>query len=190
MSAAVSIPDPVKDAVRAWAGAKSFAAGAKALAAARRALSAEQLPILVSEVAEVSAELMVEVLAETKGLDAEAEPVEFEGVQMHPRQAERLGAWAEDQKLTGEALGLKHEAWKAALDRGFTALARKSGDSSAASSLEEGAVGVERPTEQARRILGNTSGAFQNRPDPAKTGSPGLSGILAARNFPSKKKKR
>jgi hypothetical protein len=180
-----SIDARVKDAVRGWARAASFENGAKVLAEARRALPAELVPQLVSELSEISAELMVELLARAEGVDPDAELVEVEGVKLHPKQAERLGAWLEDQKLTAEALGLEPKTWLAALDRGFSALAAREGEGRAASPEN-----LEGAARAARRMVGADPAGFENRPDPSKSARAGLSGLLAARSFPSKSKKK
>lgn len=175
-----------KAAVRVWAKSKDGAAGAKALATHRRQLPAELRSLLVSEVAEISAELMVELLAREDGLDPKSDPVEVEGAQLHPRQAARLQAWLEDQKLTAEALGQSPEAWMKALDGGFSrygARARGDGEGVEASPPED-----EAKISRARRLLASEGPAtFQARPDPSKSASAGLTGLLAAKNFGRKR---
>ena len=176
------IDDRVKDVVRAWGGAKHLEAAADALRRGRSSLPPDLRPQLVSEIAEISAELMVTVLCKPEGLDDGRAPVEVEGEALHPRQAERLGAWLEDQKLAADALGLDVDAWLRELDKGFTRFgARAGGDETGK------AVATFVDPEQARRLLGAARSAFEARPD-AGSEKAGLSGLLAARSFGKKKR--
>lgn len=180
------VDERVKDAVRAWARAKDIEAAAKALTEGRLDLPAELRGQLVAEIAEISAELMVDLLCRTDGLDPEAEAVEVQGEALDPKQAERLGAWAEDQRLTAEALGLEADAWLQQLERGFDRYgARARGDAGE----ETAAPGVD--PARARQLLGVARQGFQARPQPGQSQQAGLSGLLAARSFgrPPKKKK-
>lgn len=163
------VPLAVQDAVRAWAKASDSTAGAKALAAARLALPAELLPILLNEITEISAELLFTMVAKDD-----------------PQQAERLGAWAEDQKLTAEALGQSGEAWMREIESGIARYgARERGED----------VGAAKPQDAARalspgleKLVGTMRASFENRPAAGTSKTAGLSGILSAKNFGKKPK--
>ena len=185
MSRRPHIDDRVKDAVRAWGGAKNIEQAARALEEARRDLPAELRPQLLSEIAEISAELMVTVLCKTDGLNPDAEPVEVEGEALHPKQAERLGAWLEDQKLTAKALGVEPKVWLRELEAGFT----RYGKSEAGTEGEEDSAPATADVARAQRLLGAKAEAFEARPDPSQSKTAGLTGLLAARAFPKKKKR-
>ncbi len=170
----------VQDAVRAWGAAPDIDAAAKVLETHRRALPPELVAQLVDEVAEISAEMMVELLTQERGVDATSEPVDLGGVELFPKQAARLGAWLEDQKRTAEALGLDGDAWIRQMERGFDRyLARARGD--------EAPPDVAEATAQAQQLLGAERKAFEARPAPGESAKAGLAGMLAARDFAKKK---
>ncbi len=179
--------EAVKAAVRAWASAGSSSAGAAALSSARRRLDRALIPTLVAELAEISAELMVEMLAKPEGVGAGAAPVEVEGVALHPKQAERLGAWLEDQRATAGALGLPPKAWLAALERGFSAYGAREGGSKAGPADSSGPRSDLRPcaAPEATALLGAARRQFENPPAPGA----GLHGLIAARHFASEARK-
>lgn len=177
----------VKDVVRAWARAKDVEASAKVLAAGRAELPPELRPQLVSEIAEISAELMVDLLCRTDGLDPEAEPVDVQGEPLDPKQAERLGAWAEDQQRTARALGLEPKAWLDHLGRGFERYGDKARGESAGADETDAPLAAD--PRQAKRLLGVAKASFEARPDPSQSTQAGLSGLLAARAFGKGKKK-
>ncbi len=169
----------VKDAVRAWGAAPDLARAAEALDAARRTLEPELIAQLVDEVAEISAELMVEVIAMESGVDTDAAPIDVLGLSLYPKQTERLAAWLEDQAPTAAALGLERDAWVRQIEKGFERyLARARG---------EGDAPPAEITDGARRLLGDSRTAFEARPAPGASPRAGLSGLLAARGFDKKK---
>lgn len=169
----------VQDAVRAWGAAPDIEAAAKQLEEHRRALPPELVAQLVDEVAEISAEMMIDLLTEERGVDVSAETVELGGVELLPKQAARLSAWLEDQKRTAEALGLDGDAWIRQMERGFDRyVARERGDA---------ATEVAEATDKAHQLLGGERGAFEPRPAPGESAKAGLAGMLAARDFAKKK---
>ncbi|MEQ9503304.1 MAG: hypothetical protein RIT81_40965 [Deltaproteobacteria bacterium] len=171
----------VQEAVRAWGAAPDIEAAAKQLEEARRALPPDLVAQLVDEVAEISAEMMVELLTEERGVDVSAEPVELGGVELLPKQAARLSAWLEDQQRTAEALGIDGDAWIRQMERGFDRfLARARGD--------EGTPELAEATAKAHQLLGAERETFQPRPEPGVSERAGLAGVLAARDFAKKKK--
>lgn len=173
------IAEAVKDAVRAWAKAKDPDAGARALAKARQALPAELVPQLVSELAEIGAEILLSLLTREDGVDAAAAPVDVEGVALHPKQAERLGAWAEDQVKVAKALGLDGPTWQKKVEQAMTTLGKG-----------EGAAPADAPAAQisdsAKKLVGAIGEKFENRPEAGKSEQSGLRGLLAARGFAKK----
>lgn len=180
---AAHIDEQVKAAVRAWGRAPNVEAAARALTAGRRALPDHLRPQLVSEIAEISAELMVNLLCRTDGLDPSAAAVEVEGEALHPKQAERLGAWIEDQRLTAAALGLEAQTWLQQLERGFERYgARARGEE------PEGDAPSGVDPAQAKRLLGAARASFEARPEPGKSKQAGLTGLLAARTFGKKQR--
>lgn len=186
-----AIDERVKTAVRAWAAHDRPEKAGSALGEHRRALPAELMPQLVAEVAEISAELVVRLLERTDGLEPpDAEPVELEGLRLHPKQAERLAAWGEDQTHTVKALGLSSEAWIKAFDAAFVRLQARLGAESEAAAEEAGTLSDRSDdaakAAAARRMLGAGAPRFENRPPPGNSPRAGLSGLLAAREFGKK----
>lgn len=177
----MSAVDPaVVVAVRAWGAAPSMEAAAQALTKARRALAPELRPALVHEVAAVAAELLLEQLTRTDGLDEGASPVEVEGVELHPMQAQRLGAWLEDQKLACDALGLDPRTWQAALDRAMVTLG-----TTAEGSTPGGRKAVD--VGRATALIGTEK---SSRAPSVGASKGGLQSLLDARSFDAKPKKR
>jgi hypothetical protein len=162
--------------IKAWVTADDVEGAPKALKQGRLGLDAELVPVLVQEVAAITAETMVEVIAMEKGLDGDVELVEVEGLNLHPKQVERLSAWANDLEPTADALGVSGEQFTKRLGEAMDAL-------SGAAEAEGG----ERATkiEAAKKLLGSDGGTFENPPDAASEQS-GLSGRLAALNFQKK----
>lgn len=177
------IAPAVKDAVRAWGKAKDGEAGARALADARQRLPAELVPQLVQELAEISAELLLAMLTREDGLTTDAKPVDVQGVELHPKQAERLGAWLEDQQRTAKALGLDGATWQRLLDAAMTKLGASSDDASKPDATKPAAAQL---SEDAKKLVGAVAASFENRPEPGKSAKAGLSGLLAARSFGAK----
>lgn len=173
----------VKEAVRAWAHAANIERSAHALAEARGRLPPELVAQLVDEVAEISAELMVELVTRADGVDTTQAPVDVLGVPLLPKQAERLGAWLEDQQLVAGALGLDSDAWLRQLERGFERYGQRVTGASAADAATATDV-----SDDVKRMLGNARGKFEARPAPGTSRRAGLSGLLAARGFKKKKK--
>jgi hypothetical protein len=105
-----TVHDAVKDAVIGWGDAPNLAAAAKALAKARQKLEQPLLPQLRSEVAEVSLETMMRMLAKAP-TNAGEELMRVGEADLNHAQRERLSAWVLDLPLTGQALGLSIEDW-------------------------------------------------------------------------------
>jgi hypothetical protein len=178
------VPPAVIAAVKAWAGEPDMEKAAAVLAAARRTLDPALLPALIEEVAEITAELLVVVLdmppSSPPGRDEK--PVEIEGLELYPAQIERLNVWIEDQAPTARALGMDVETWFPHVERGFVAWrARERGEGSPARA-PAGTEAAER-LFNARRLLGDEQGAFENRAPAGQSETAGLRGVLAARAF-------
>lgn len=163
--------------VKAWGKAKDSAAGAQVLADAKRRLSPELAVQLIGELADISAELLLVMLTREDGLDPAAEPVDINGTPLHPKQAERLGAWLEDQQKVAGALGLALGPWQKALESAMSALGEKTDNPDLTAAAAD-----------AQKWMGAVSQPFQNRPTPGSSPKAGLSGLLGARGFPGKKK--
>jgi hypothetical protein len=173
----------VKAAVKAWGAASDLDAAAQALADARRDLDPALLPELRTEVAEISAECLVEVLALEKDV-VRKDPVEILGLPLFPKQVERVGAWLHDQAPTAAALGVDLPTWSKLLEVGMERYrAAQLGLPAPPSSLE-GAAALAKNIEQARSLIdASAPSKFENRAAPGTSKKAGLLGMLAARRF-------
>jgi hypothetical protein len=146
------VPPEVVAVVRAWARAADLEDGARALAEGKRALAPEHAAILLAEVAEISIETLIEVLArEDAAVDDGTRVDESHGLPLYPRQIARLAAWQEDQRGIAKALGLDPERWAQQIEAGVERVA------SAASSptSSPGTPARSGPTAEAlRRVIG------------------------------------
>ena len=178
MPAAAGVHPDVKAAVIAWAGAADLDAAAAILDESRKKLDPGLLPQLRTEVAEISAESFVALLALERDVVPGPKPVEILGVELHPKQAERLSAWLQDQRSTAEALGLEPEAWGRMIDAGMKRYLAN----------ERGAAGpvprdASKRVIEAQRLLGTASAkGFANPRTPVGRRGSGLLDILAARS--------
>ena len=168
------VPQPVIDVVKRWGTAPTADAGVVALKAGRLALAAELRLTLCQEVAEICAETLVEVIALEEGV-TDGEVVEYEGVPLLPKQAERVSAWYRNQLPIAAALGVEPETWARLLNAGMAAL------------IDGARAGAQAPPSlnAAKRLLGQGAASFENPPAPGTSQRAGLSGILAARRFQS-----
>lgn len=164
--------------VKAWAKARG-AASTQALKSGRLGLDPLLVPVLVDEVAEITAEQLLIALdlpAAPSG-DKDEKPVPFLGLELSQEQGKRAAQWLDDQRDLGDALGLSAEAWSKKLGEGFArtleALRGKPlGDVA-------GAVGQQLQSDP----LKTAAAGFKGGVDPAKSESAGLRGVLAARSF-------
>ena len=179
MSKRPDIDPQVISVVRSWAAAGQLDAAAAALADGRRALDATLRIQLQAEIAEISAEGLIDLIAMVEGTD-EGEPQEVLGLQLMPVQRERVSAWLFDQRATAEALGLEQEVWGKLLVAGMERyIAREAGDAPAGSTRAAG-------VELARKLVGAEGEPFENRPELGTSDQAGLRGILGARAFQKK----
>lgn len=164
--------------VKAWAKARGEAS-TNALRDGRLTLDPLLVPVLVDEVAEITAEQLLIALdlpAQPSG-DKDEKPVPFLGLELSQEQGKRAAQWLDDQKDLAAALGLAADVWSKKLGEGFArtleALRGKPlGDVA-------GAVGAQLQSDP----LKTASAGFQGTVDPAKSEKAGLRGVLAARNF-------
>lgn len=177
------VVDPaVQAVVRAWAKEEDLSAGARALAAGRATLSMELQAELRSEVAEISAESMIEVLALDRGV-APGETTEVFGIPLLPKQIERLSAWILDQREVAEALGVGAEAWGRMLESGLDRHLVRTGAVKAPD-----AAAVLRSEALAKSLLGDRPEPFQKRSAPGESESAGVRGLANVMSFKKKPK--
>ena len=161
----------VKAAVIAWSSAEDLDHASAKLDQARRSLAPDLLPALRQEVAEVSAETLIELIALERDV-VPGEPIEWQGLSLMPRQAERVAAFLQDQIPTAKALGVDPLEWGRMVEKGLRIyVARNQGAKAAAD---------EARAKKALTLIGRAPIAA-----PPATKSGGLAGILAARTFKS-----
>ena len=176
-----NVPAAVVAVVKAWARARGDAS-LKALKDGRLTLDPLLVPVLVDEVAEVTAEqllLALDLPAAPSG-DKDEKPVPFLGLELSQEQGKRAAVWLDEQKDLAAALGLANEVWSKKLGEGFQRTlealrGRPLGDVA-------GAVAAQLQTDP----LKTASAGFAGGVDPAKSEKAGLRGVLAARNFGKK----
>ena len=105
----------VKEAVLAWGAAATVESAAKHLLLSRSRLDAPLVRQLVGEVAEVSIECVIGLLADTANTDPSAALTRVGEADLTPTQLDRLSAWVSDLPRTATALGLSMEDWSHAL---------------------------------------------------------------------------
>ncbi|MBI2377460.1 MAG: hypothetical protein HYV07_25895 [Deltaproteobacteria bacterium] len=178
----VVVHPEVEAVVRAWAKETDLSAGAKVLAERRAAMAPEHLAELRSEVSEISAEGLIELLALERGVTP-GEVQEVFGISLLPKQVERLSAWLLDQQEVAEALGVGAEAWgrmlQAGLDRHLVRVGASRGSDVGAAVLKSEAL--------AKSLLGDKPEAFQKRAEPGESPNAGLRGLASAMAFKKKK---
>lgn len=165
--------------VKAWAAARPDDA-ARVLRDGRLALDPLLLPVLVDEVAEITAEQLLIALdlphTPPKGEQGE-KPVPFLGLELSQEQGKRTALWLDEQRGIAEALGLTPESWSTKLGDGFartlaTLRGRPLGEAATT-------IGQQLATDP----LKTAAAGFAGGVDPAKSDKAGLRGILAARSF-------
>ena len=171
----VGIPLDVIQAVKAWAAAPN---PTDALADQRRRLDPLLVPVLVDEVAEITADQLIIALDMPSKVAGDDGPeVDFLGLPLSQTQARRVAVWLDEQGPQAEALGLAAEAWSKRLAAGFAvALAALKGGDTARAVAER--LGVD-PLQAA-------SAGFKGAVDPRTSEQAGLRGMLAARAFQKK----
>lgn len=179
--AAVTIDARVIAAVRAWAAAGLESSSM--LAEQRRALDPLLLPVLVAEVAEITAEQLLAVLDRPPAHPPRKDerPVPFLGVELSQEQGRRAAAWLDEQAELAGALSLSPDAWSERVADGMRrVLERLRGRplSETASALGN---------TVAEGALGDAARGFQGGADPRVSDKAGLRGMLSARSFTSKK---
>lgn len=175
--------------VKAWAAADDLDEAAAALANGRRSLDPPLQAQLRSEIAEISAHTLLEVMTMERGVDG-GEAVDVGGVALLPKQVERVSAWRHDQEPTADALGVEVERWHQMVVEGMEAVVAELADAPPTQGSPAAPAGsaAER-ADKARALLGNMPSTFEDRPTPGSEQA-GLSGILAAKAFAKGKKKR
>ncbi len=177
------VPAPVVAAVKAWAASGS---PASTLAEARRALDPLLVPVLVEEVAEVTAEQLLIALdmpskapSAPPGETPDGPAVDFLGLPLNQTQARRVVAWLDEQAAIAVALGLSSEAWSKRLADGFGV---------AIAALREAPSSTGRSVAERLQSdpLAQASKGFSGGVDPRSSDQAGLRGILAARSFGKK----
>jgi hypothetical protein len=164
--------------VRAWAKAP-VSDGDRVLKSGRLTLEPALWPVLVDEVAEITAEQLLVAIDMPHKVPpaADEKPVPFLGLELSQEQGRRALQWHEDQEGLAQALGLELEAWSKKLGEGFarTLAALQGKPISALAGAIANELGAD-PLKSAAR-------GFQGAVDPATSEKAGLRGILAARNF-------
>ena len=170
------VPAPVVAVVKAWARARHDD-GLAVLRDGRRGLEPLHVPVLVDEVAEITAEQLLIALDLPQAPAAKDEqPVPFLGLELSQQQGQRTVAWLEEQAGLGEALGLDSEAWSKKLGAGFErTLATLQGKSSETARAVGQSMGGD--------PLKNAARGFDGAADPRSSDKAGLRGVLAARSF-------
>jgi len=171
--------------IRRWATAEDLSAAVGVLAAGCRGLDPQHRVQLQSEVAEISAEALVELIALEEGLEeGEGEVQELLGLPMLPRQLDRISAWLHDQTETGGALGFDKETWGKLLVGGMERYIAHAAGAAPADSRRAASLDV------ARKLVGAEDGAFENRPELGTSERAGLRGVLGARSFQKQGRKK
>ncbi len=181
-----SVDKAVIDVVVSWSRAKASGDAAAKLKEARFALPSELLPVLQAEMAEVSAELLLDLICSDKDVDTKAPTENVFGFDLYPKQQERVAAWFLEQKDIAKALGVDDEAWSKALHQGVERFLEQA--TGTASEGAKPASALDQKQAAAKKILGQDATAFEARPTPGTSSQAGLMGILNARNFGKDKK--
>lgn len=176
----VTVDARIVAAVRAWAAAGVD--GAVMLAEQRRALDPLLLPVLIAEVAEITAEQLLVVLDRPSALASKQHdrPVPFLGVELSQEQGRRAAAWLDEQREMAKALSLAPEAWSDKLAAGMgRVLERMRGRSLSATASALGST-------VADGALNGATRGFDGGADPTTSTKAGLRGALSARAFGNK----
>ncbi len=176
------VPAEVVAVVRQWASARGDD-GDAVLKSGRLSLTPTLVPVLIDEVAEITAEqlLIALDLPQKKPPAPDEKPVPFLGLELSQEQGRRTVQWHTDQAGLAAALGLSLDVWSQKLADGFArTLARLRGTplGAVAAAVGEQLAGPD--------PLKTASAGFQGGVDPAKSEKAGLRGVLAARNFAKK----
>lgn len=178
----VGVARAVVDAVKAWAAATDDAG--RVLAEKRASLDPLLLPVLLTEIAEVSCEQLLLALDKPPRTPpaVDEKTVPFLGLELSQEQGQRLLLWLQEQHTTAEALGQSPEAWSKRVSEGMEqvlAALRGKPLSALTAAIGQGIAGDP---------LASASKGFVGAVDPRTSDKAGLRGILAARNFAKAKK--
>jgi hypothetical protein len=176
--------DPrVRTAIERWGHAPDLESAAAALTEARRTLDEALRAELALEVAEITVEMMIDLLPSQQ--DSAEERVEVLGMKMTHDELERFSAWFEDLERTRAALDLEHQTWAAMFSAAFERLTGTRFDEESPDNPDALAA-----ARAVRELLGERATTFENRPGAGNSESAGVRGQIAARLFPPKTKKR
>ena len=170
------VPSAVIAVVKAWAGARA-ADGDRVLHDGRLTLEALLRPVLVDEVAEITAEQLLIALDLPQGAANDDKPVPFLGMELSQEQGKRAAQWLTDQQGLAAALGLDMDAWSKKLGDGFA----RTLETLRGKPLGDVAAGV--ASQLQADPLKTAAAGFTGGVDPSKSEQAGLRGILAARTF-------
>lgn len=165
------VPAPVISAVKAWAASST---PHLSLSQQRRGLDPLLVPVLVEEVAEITAEQLLIALDMPGAAGDDGPEVDFLGLKLSQSQARRVAVWLDEQKEVADALGLTPEKWSQRLSEGFAvAIAGlKGGNTSRAVASRLGG-----------DPLASAAKGFDGGADPRTSEKAGLRGLLAAKTF-------
>jgi hypothetical protein len=174
------IDDAVKDAVLAWANAANVQDAAARLAEARKTLAQDLFPALCDEIAEITTETLLGLLARKDRIGAHEKTTDVFGVALFPAQLERFSAWVNDQRTTADALGLPFPTWMGVLERGAARVLERAADEEANGPPEQD---VGAASSVAKKLIGAEKAAFENRPKTGTSAAAGIMGLIAAYKF-------
>jgi len=177
------VPRAVVDAVKAWAAANDDAG--RVLAEKRVSLDPLLLPVLLTEIAEVSCEQLLLALDMPPRTPpaADEKTVPFVGLELSQEQGQRLLLWLQEQRTTADALLQSPEAWSKRVAEGMEQVLvalRGKPLSALTAAIGQGIAGDP---------LAAASKGFVGAVDPRTSEKAGLRGVLAARNFKKDPKK-
>jgi hypothetical protein len=175
MKKKTGVPADVQHAVRRWAAASD---PTSVLAAERRALEPMLLPVLVGEVAEVTAEQLV-IALDMPGAGGDDGPaLDFLGLKLSQSQGRRVAAWLDEQEGIALALSLSPEQWSERLSQAFGVVI----------SVLKGGTAQDLATRLGTDPLAQAAKGFAGGVDPRTSPQAALRGMLAARAFAASKK--
>lgn len=162
--------------VKAWAKARA-ADGDRVLHDGRLTLDPLLRPVLVDEVAEITAEQLLIALDLPHTPAKDEKPVPFLGMELSQEQGKRAAQWLDDQAGLASALGLDPEVWSKKLGEGFA----RTLETLRGKPLGDVAAGV--ASQLQADPLKTAAAGFAGGVDPSKSEKAGLRGILALRDF-------
>ena len=154
----------VQEAVVGWGAASDVEAAAKHLSQSRSRLDASLARQLVGEVAEVTIECVIGLLADAADSSGGAALTRVADAELNPLQLGHLSAWISDLPRTAEALGLSLENWSHELGAAANRI------------LSASALNDDRDLPQNPTLLG-----LARRVIPGPSAGPGFISQLAAR---------